>query len=222
MNTLKELEQKINYTFQSPELLKQAITHKSHTNEKKLKYSYERFEFLGDTILQMVISDYLIDKYPNLDEGKLSKHRTLYVSESALSSIARNLEIGKYIFFGKGENRSGGADKDSILADVVESIIAAIYKDSGLGNAKKFIYEHIITHDVATGQDYKTRLQETLKNHGNELHYDVVEVENGFSAAAYYKNQILGYGTGRNKKSAAQLAAGMALNTIKEHPELIR
>lgn len=221
MADIKSLESKIHYTFQKPELLKQAVTHSSYANEMKInrEKDYERLEFLGDAVLELISSSFIYQNYPDMPEGKMSKLRSALVCESALSGLARDLGLGEYLRLGKGEEAGGGRNRDSIIADMVEAVIGAIYLDGGFDKAKEFI-EAFVLSDLEKKQlfyDSKTMLQEMVQENGNaSLHYEVLE-EKGpehnkeFTAAAILDGRTVGKGTGKSKKAAEQKAAYQAI-----------
>lgn len=159
---MEELEKILNYNFKNKELLKEALTHPSLSINKKIK-NYERLEFLGDSILSMVIIEYLYKKYKNEKEGQLSKRKSYLVSKDILSNIARNMNIGKYIIMTKGEEKTGGRDNKNNLENVMEAIIGAIYLDSNIDTVRKFIlniWEPIDKEEKIPHNDPKTKLQE--------------------------------------------------------------
>ena len=159
---MEELEKILNYNFKNKELLKEALTHPSLSINKKIK-NYERLEFLGDSILSMVIIEYLYKKYKNEKEGQLSKRKSYLVSKDILSNIARNMNIGKYIIMTKGEEKSGGRDNKNNLENVMEAIIGAIYLDSNIDTVRKFIlntWEPIDKEEKTPHNNPKTKLQE--------------------------------------------------------------
>lgn len=159
---MEELEKILNYNFKNKELLKEALTHPSLSINKKIK-NYERLEFLGDSILSMVIIEYLYKKYKNEKEGQLSKRKSYLVSKDILSNIARNMNIGKYIIMTKGEEKTGGRDNKNNLENVMEAIIGAIYLDSNIDTVRKFIlniWEPIDKEEKTPHNDPKTKLQE--------------------------------------------------------------
>jgi len=131
MPTLADLQQNISYTFKEPQLLERALTHKSFANENRVPYHNERMEFLGDAVLSLIVSEHLVKTCPDSTEGDLSRLRAAVVSEPALAVIGRTLELGAYLLLGKGEEQTGGRDKDSLLADALEALIAALYLDAG-------------------------------------------------------------------------------------------
>lgn len=224
--TLEELEERIGYHFKDKSLLKQAITHSSFTNEQKInKFKhYERLEFLGDAVLELVSSDFLFHEYPQMQEGQLTKMRASMVCEPALAFCAKDLELGKFMLLGKGEEATGGRNRDSLTSDVMEAVIGAVFLDGGMEEAKAYIYRFILS-DLENKQlfyDSKTNLQEliqgTLKK---EFHYELVE-ESGpehdkqFVVEVIVEGKVLGRGQGRTKKAAEQQAAYQALLDLKK------
>lgn len=224
--TLEELEERIGYQFKDKSLLKQAITHSSFTNEQKINKlkHYERLEFLGDAVLELVSSDFLFHEYPQMKEGQLTKLRASMVCEPALAFCAKDLELGKFMLLGRGEEATGGRNRDSLTSDVMEAVIGAIFLDGGMEEAKAYIYRFILS-DLENKQlfyDSKTNLQEliqgTLKK---EFHYELVE-ESGpehdkmFVVEAVMEGKVIGRGHGRTKKAAEQQAAYKALLDLKK------
>ncbi len=221
-----KLEEKIEYTFKNKDLIKQAMTHTSFANEQKMNklQSYERIEFLGDAVLEMVSSDYFYHLYPDMPEGNLTKTRAKSVCEPALAITARQLEIGKHLLFGRGEEATGGRDRDSIIADAIEAIIGAIYLDSGLENAKTFIMKFVL-NDLEHKQlfyDAKSILQEMVQNQKlGDISYQLLKEEGpehdkSFFVSVNLAGRELGQGVGRSKKSAEQKAAYEAILKLKE------
>lgn len=225
-NNIKDLEERIGYHFADKKLIKQALTHSSFTNEQKINKTedYERLEFLGDAVLEMVSSQFLFHTYPKLPEGELTKLRASMVCEPALAFCARDLELGKFIRLGKGEELSGGRERESITSDVMEAVIGAIFLDGGIEHAKEFILRFILS-DLESKQlfyDSKSNLQElmqgTLKK---EFHYELLE-ESGpehnkcFVVEVTMEGKSLGRGLGRTKKAAEQQAAYEALLFLRE------
>jgi len=224
INNLDAFQRIINYKFDNELILIEALTHSSYANERKgktLKYN-ERLEFLGDSILGLIISDYLFKKFPELPEGDLTKTRAKIVCESSLSECAKLICIGRYILLGKGEESTGGRERTSILADAFEALIGAIYVDGGFDKAKKFILQIMlpIIDDAMNGKifiDYKTQLQELLQNDSSiTITYEIIK-EKGpdhnktFFAQVKKNEKIIGYGEGKSKKESEQNAAKMAL-----------
>ncbi|NLO82788.1 MAG: ribonuclease III [Clostridiales bacterium] len=225
---LEELEKAIGYTFKDKGILNTALTHSSHAHEHRPKMQHnERLEFLGDTVLNMVISEYLYLNYPQLSEGRLTKARAVIVSEASLADAARRINLGRYILLGRGEENSGGRNRDSILADALESIIAAVYLDGGLEHARTFVLNSLGQgiSEVMQGRglkDYKTDLQEILQQSSyDHIEYRIVK-DSGpdhdkiFYAQVFHGNRLIGEGTGRSKKEAEQQAAQNALKDMQK------
>ena len=212
----KELEERIGYHFKDKALLKQALTHSSFSNEQKVnkQKNYERLEFLGDAVLELASSKFFYQQHPEMAEGQLTKLRSSMVCEPALAFCARDIELGKYILLGKGEEATGGRERDSITSDVMEAVIGAVYLDGGFEEAEKFILIYILSdlENKKLFYDSKTILQERVQKDGRELHYVLVE-ESGpdhdklFTVEAVIGDETVGSGTGRTKKSAEQQAA---------------
>ena len=221
----KELHRLIGYEFKNKDLLTTALTHSSFANEAKggIKYN-ERLEFLGDSVLGIVVSDYIYLHCPDLPEGKLTKLRASLVCEKSLYVYAKQIELGKHIRLSKGEKRSGGDDRPSILSDAFEALIAAIYLDGGIEPAEKFILRFVIP-DIKSSKpkkfkDYKTALQEIVqKNPEEKLTYVLVK-ETGpdhdkhFVVEVHLNSNVIGKGGGRSKKEAEQQAAREALELM--------
>ena len=152
-NKLNALMETIKYTFQKPELLQQAVTHSSYANERKMNRisDYERLEFLGDAVLEMITSQFLLDKYPEKQEGELSKLRSALVCECSLAQCARELSFPDYVYLSKGERQTGGANRDSLLCDLFESVLGAIYLDGGLEPAKAYVERFLLLDMEHTG-----------------------------------------------------------------------
>lgn len=230
---LDELQAKINYDFNDINFLNWALTHSSYANEyKKQKIVYnERLEFLGDSILGLIVSDYIYKEYPKYPEGDLTKLRATVVCEPSLSFLATNLDLGKYLLLGKGEEATGGRSRVSILADAFEALIGAIYLDGDMESAKPFVLHHLkpVIEDAVSGRelfiDYKTQLQETMQksNKGNIL-YKVIKEEGPdhnkvFHTEVCAKEKIIGLGVGKSKKDAEQNAAKSALERMDDRSE---
>ncbi len=223
---IETLEMRIGYTFQNKNLLRQALTHSSFANEQKINKwdDYERLEFLGDAVLELVSSDYLYRADPYMPEGKLTKLRSSMVCEPALAYCARDIELGNYIFLGRGEEATGGRRRESITSDVLEAVIGAIYLDGGLQHAREFINRFILSdlEDKQLFYDSKTILQELIQKNGEgKLSYALVE-ESGpehdklFRVEAMLDGKKIGAGSGRTKKHAEQQAAYQALLEKRE------
>lgn len=224
---LKLLQEKIQYQFHNEELLIQALTHSSFSHEMTVRRrpDYERLEFLGDAVLELVSSEYIFHTYPQMSEGNMTKLRAGAVCEPALAHCANKLELGKFLYLGKGEECGGGRKRESIIADVMEAIVGAIFLDSGIEEAKNFIMTYILA-DMETNKmfyDSKSTLQELVQKKGSaRLEYTVLE-EKGpehqkeFVVAVNLNGDRLGVGTGKNKKSAEQKAAYEALLKMKKN-----
>ena len=225
MTKLEELQDKIGYKFTEEKLLRQAVTHSSFANEKHLKKhsDNERLEFLGDAVLEIVSSEFLYKNYPKKSEGDLTKLRASLVCEPTLALCTREIDLGKYLYLGKGEDLNGGRMRNSILSDALEAVIGAIYLDGGFENAKKFIHRFILT-DIEHKKlfyDCKTSLQEVIQGHyEDELNYRLVSEEGPdhdkkFSVEARIGEKVIGRGIGHTKKAAEQEAAYQALLLLK-------
>lgn len=222
---MQELQSRIGYSFKNDSFLKQALTHSSFSNEQKINRlkNYERLEFLGDAVLELVSSEFLFMENPDMPEGQLTRLRASMVCEPSLAYCANDIELSKYILLGRGEEATGGRKRDSIISDVMEAVIGAIYLDGGLEYAKKFIYRFILSdlENKILFMDSKTLLQEEIqKKNGSQLRYELVgesgpEHNKEFSVVAYLDGVLIGEGTGRTKKAAEQQAAYKALKKIK-------
>lgn len=227
---LDTLQNNLDYCFKDIELLETALTHSSYANENKLHVSKcnERLEFLGDTVISLVVSEYLYNKYPFYPEGELTKIRAKVVCEPSLAFIARQMDFGKYLFLGKGEESTGGRSRESILADVSEAIVGAIFMDSDYNTVCNFLltkFEAEIVAAVAKGDlfiDYKTELQERLQKVARAKVEYTVDKEEGpdhnklFYMDVMVNKETIGSGVGRNKKEAEQMAAKEALILMGE------
>ncbi|MFI3200376.1 MAG: ribonuclease III [Eubacteriales bacterium] len=223
---LQQLEKKIGYHFQDYSLLKQALTHSSYANEKKIQKlkDYERMEFLGDAVLELVTSEYLYLENTNRLEGEMTKLRSTYVCEPALAFCAREIALGQFIYCGKGESRTGGKDRDSILSDCMEAIIGAIYLDGGLEQAKKFIHRGILTdlENKRLFYDSKSSLQEMVQGKRKQpIAYRLTgesgpEHEKCFQVEVLVGDVVVGSGSGKSKKIAEQNAAYQAILQLKK------
>lgn len=222
---LDNLENEIGYQFKDKSLLKQALTHSSFSNEQKIRKrkNYERIEFLGDAVLELVSSDYFYRTYPEETEGNLTKMRAAAVCEQALAITARQLKLGSYMIFGKGEEANGGRERESIIADAVEAVIGAIYLDESLEEARKFIYRFVL-NDLDHKRlfyDAKSILQEHVQEtKAGELVYELIREEGPehdklFAVEARLNDVTIGSGEGKSKKTAQQHAAYDAL--LKQH-----
>ena len=226
MSKLKELQEKIGYTYENEGLLRHALTHSSFANEKRMKKGSdnERLEFLGDAVLEVVSSEFLYHKYPDRPEGELTKIRASLVCEPTLADCTKELSLGNYLYLGKGEDRTGGRKRPSILSDALEAVIGSLYLDGGLEIAKAFILRFILT-DTEKKQlfyDSKTILQEEIQagDHG-QLHYELTgetgpDHDKHFAVAVYVGDRQLGTGEGHTKKAAEQEAAYQALLALRK------
>ena len=223
-NHMKTLEEKLGYSFQNRALLENALTHSSCANESRGKLqSNERLEFLGDSILGMVVADHLYRNHPDLPEGVLTRTRAALVCEDSLVLVAEELGLGEYLRLGKGEETGGGRNRPSIRADAVEAVLAAVYLDGGIGSARKIIQKYILSREVAgltKPRDYKTALQELVQREsGQVLAYRLVGEEGPDHNKRFFVEVTLngsgvGQGSGRSKKEAEQMAAKAAIETI--------
>lgn len=230
MPTLTELQRLIACTFHDAALLQQALTHKSYSNENKLSYHNERLEFLGDAVLNLVVSEHLMKTCPDISEGDLSRLRAAVVSEPALASVARKLGLGEYILLGKGEEQTGGRDRGSLLSDCMEALIASVYLDGGQGPATALVmrlFGDMMEKTCASGgaPDYKTELQELCQERLRLLPQYRVLSETGpdhrkqFEVELTINGRTLGRGAGRSKKEAEQKAAKEALGKLQKEAE---
>lgn len=227
---LSEFEKIISYEFKDKNLLKKAFSHSSYANEKRKQgiESNERLEFLGDAVLELVISEYIYKNFPKMPEGELTKFRASIVCETTLAQEAKRLNIGKLIMLGKGERVTGGETRNSILADAFEAIIGAIFLDSGIECAKDYILgimKPVIINLQKSFRtmDYKTYLQEIVQSASKEtVRYEIIgeigpDHDKQFIAQAIHDGEILGEGRGRTKKEAEQFAAYEALKKQQGH-----
>ncbi len=217
------LENSIGYTFKDRRLLERAFVHASADAGE----SYERLEFLGDAVLELIVSEHLFFERPDYTEGEMTKSRAALVNESALVKLARELGVSEYLTLGRGERNSGGADKPSILADVVEALIGAVYVDGGFEAARGMIrglMENSFDTVLSGGgiRDYKTRLQEYYHKQGvNDIRYTVFKEEGPphdrvFYVKLFVAGEEIAQGKGRSKKTAEQKAARQACMNVKE------
>ena len=221
---MEAFEKKLNYTFKNKELLETALTHSSYANEQRGgAVCNERLEFLGDSVLSIIVSDYLYYNF-SLPEGRLTKLRASLVCEKTLCRFSRSLQVGQFLKLGRGERATGGADRDSLLADAFEAILAAIYLDGGMEPAKKhvmrFVLEELRHMEHENFKDYKTELQDVIQRNPEEnLHY-VLTGQSGpdhnkqFTVEVRLNSNVIGVGTGHSKKAAEQAAACKALELM--------
>ncbi len=222
---IKDLETAIGYRFQNITLLQNALTHSSYANERwhdSLK-SNERLEFLGDSVLGMVVAEHLYNRFPDRPEGELTRMRADMVCEQALAEIANKLDLGKHMLLGHGEEQCGGRNRASILADAVESIIAASFLDGGMDAAKQIVEKFVLCHvpkDRLHNMDYKTILQEQVQKKKNQVLSYALIGESGpdhdkrFIVAVFLNGQQVGQGIGSSKKRAEQEAARAAVEKL--------
>ncbi len=215
-----ELEELIGYHFGDPSLLETALTHSSYTNERQINKceNYERQEFLGDAVLELVSSDCLYRKHPEMPEGELTRLRAAYVCEPALADCARKFGLENYIRLGRGEESTGGRSRDSIVSDVCEAVIGGIYLDGGLEPAREFVLSHVMTRkvDVFLYKDAKSEIQIRAQARGSVVTYEVTGESGPDHAKEFFVNCLIdgqpaGSGRGRTKKGAQQDAAADAL-----------
>lgn len=224
--TMEILEERIGYQFRDRALLKQAMTHSSFTNEQKIRraQNYERLEFLGDAVLELVSSEFLFKEHPQMSEGELTKKRASMVCEPSLAFCARDLDLGRFMLLGKGEENTGGRGRDSIVSDAMEAVIGAIYLDGGMEMAKEFINRFVLSdlEDKQLFYDSKSNLQEMIQGKlKKEFKYELLE-ESGpehdkmFRVSVDMEGEILGSGEGKTKKAAEQQAAYKALLLLRD------
>lgn len=228
---LKQLEKTLGYSFHRRVHLKRALTHRSYANEKRLKSAEnnERYEYLGDAVLELAVSHLLMEAFPDHPEGDLSKLRAAVVNEIQLAEVARSLQLGNYLYVGRGEEQTGGRDKPSLLSDAFEAVLGAIYIDRGFRKAFDVVrkhYKHIL-HNVKQGQfiqDFKTKLQEESQGRFRTVpRYRLIR-EIGpdhskiFEVNLYIEDSLYGVGRGASKKAAEQEAARQALERLTSSP----
>ena len=224
---IKDLEAALGYKFQNITLLQNALTHSSYANERwhNSLLSNERLEFLGDSILGMVVAEYLYGHFPDRPEGELTRMRADMVCETSLAAIAARLNLGEHLLLGHGEERFGGRTRASILADAVESVIAAAFLDGGMDAAEGIIARFVLCNVPVSrlqNADYKTSLQELVQQKKNQtLCYRLVgesgpDHDKVFTAQVLLNDQVVGEGTGSSKKRAEQDAARAALEQMKK------
>ena len=224
MKSIQQLQETIHYQFRNPVFLEVALTHSSYANEVKHQIKYnERQEFLGDAVLSIIVSDYLFNNY-TVPEGELTKLRAAIVCEKSLDVMANKIGLGQYLRLGHGEELTGGRTRPSIIADAVEALIAAIYLDSGIESARKFVLpfvtEMLEHEDSLSFKDYKTILQEIIQQNPEEkLVYKLVgekgpDHDKRFLVDVMLNSNVIGRGEGRSKKNAEQMAAKEALELM--------
>ena len=222
---IKDLEAAIGYRFKNISLLQNALTHSSYANERwhNSLLSNERLEFLGDAILGMTVAKYLYQTFPDRPEGELTRMRADMVCEQTLAKVAARIDLGKHLLLGNGEEQGGGRTRNSILADAVESVIAASYLDGGMEAAQKFIDQFILVEVPVKklhNADYKTALQELVQQKKNQVLSYALVGESGpdhdkqFDVEVKLNGQVIGIGSGSSKKRAEQAAAHVALEKL--------
>ena len=224
---MKELEKRLNYTFKNSELLKNALTHSSYANENRAEgiSSNERLEFLGDSVLGFVTAKHLYSMQPTLSEGKMTRLRAELVCEQSLHGVALDLDLGRYLRMGHGEEKNGGRTRPSILADAVEAVIAAMFLDGGIAAPESFIERMILSPESIEAHhaaDYKTELQELVQRRSNQvISYELIG-ESGPDHNKLFTFRVLingvsaGEGSGRSKKEAEQMAAKAAIEKLEK------
>ena len=223
------LENRLNYKFKDKNLLKNALTHSSYANEIRNGISSnERLEFLGDSILSLIVSEHIFARFPNMPEGELTRLRASLVCEKALCSFSREIGLGEHLLLGRGEDKGGGRERDSILADTFEAVLAAIYLDGGMESAKKHVMNFVLreincNNDENDFKDYKTLLQEIIQRNPEEYVTYILTDEKGpdhdkmFTVEVRLNSNTIGTGSGKSKKRAEQMAAKQALELMGEY-----
>ena len=222
---IKDLESAIGYRFRNISLLQNALTHSSYANERwhNSLLSNERLEFLGDSILGMAVAEYLFRNFPDRPEGELTRMRADMVCEKTLAAVANRIGLGQHLLLGHGEEQGGGRSRDSILADAVESVIAASFLDGGMEAALKFVQQFILVEVPVNrlhNADYKTALQELVQQRKNQvLTYALVgqsgpDHDKQFEVEVSLNGKVVGHGSGRSKKRAEQDAARAAMEKL--------
>ncbi len=225
-DNMDRFQQRIGYSYRDTGLLKKALTHSSYANEHHMDRhdNNERLEFLGDAVLELISSDLLFGRFPGKQEGELSKLRASLVCEPSLAYSARELSIGAFLLLGKGEEATGGRERDSILSDALEAVIGSIYLDGGFEPAKAFVLKYVL-NDIEHKRrfhDCKTVLQEVVQSHGKaSLKYELSDTigpehNRTFVMQVCLDGQVIGTGEGRTKQAAGQQAAYQALIRLKE------
>ncbi len=222
---LSAFEQEIHYSFKNKKLLKQALTHSSYANEgKKHLQNNERLEFLGDSVLSIVVAEHLFRNFKHIPEGELTRLRASLVCEQALFEFSQKIHLGDYLLLGKGEENTGGRERPSIVSDAFEAVIAAVFLDGGMEEAKRYVLSFIpddLTPEMAHSlADYKTALQEIIQQNREEKVEYVLTSESGpdhnktFEIEVRLNSNVIGRGKGKSKKQAEQNAAKEALTLM--------
>ncbi len=220
--SLDKLQKVIEYKFNNLEVLISALTHKSYAAETGLKYYNERMEFLGDSILSAIVAENLYKRYPLEAEGKLSQLKSQIVSAQNLSQWAKEIKLGDYIILGKSEDSADARNRESLLCDLFEAVVGAIYLDGGFDSSRKFVLKFLDKQTDIVITDYKSRLQEIAQSEYKELpEYKIIKEfgpdhDKKFEAAVYLKEKLLGKGVGHSKKEAQQSAAKKAMKYINK------
>lgn len=228
MTNLSELEEIITYKFKDNQLLKEALTHRSYSAEHSLDYDNQRLEFLGDAVIQLVVTEYLYNRYPKKREGHLTKMRSVFTQQAALANLARQIKLGKFIFLGKGELKAGGNSRDSTLSDAFEALTGAICLDGKLSSAREFLTPLLNAFSSEPAKllsilNPKGLLQEyTQQQWGIKPEYIVEKIKGPdhnriYSVAVYLDGKIAGRGSAQSRKSAEINAASSALELIKKN-----
>ena len=218
---LGQIEKKVRVKFNDPKLLEEAFTHKSYSIEHGASANNERLEFLGDSIISAVVAHWLFKRFENVDEGKLSKMKSQIVSRANLSAWADDLQLGNYLFLSQGEEATGGRRRESLLGNVYEALVGAIFLDQGFPTAQRFILRHLAKKKRIVENDFKSRLQEIVqkKYKTPPIYYVIAESgpdhEKKFTLEVRINKRVLGTGEGRSKKEAEQLAAKEALRALR-------
>ena len=218
---LAVIEKKIRFKFKDQQLLEEAFTHKSYSIEHSIPTNNERMEFLGDSIISAVVAHWLFKRFPDVDEGRLSKMKSQIVSRNNLSAWAEELDLGQYLFLSQGEEATGGRKRESLLGNVYEALVGAIFLDQGFPPAQRFIMRHLAKKKRIIENDFKSKLQEIVqKKYKAPPSYAVIaetgpDHEKKFTLEVRIKQRVLGHGEGRSKKEAEQMAAKEALKTLR-------
>lgn len=224
---MEALQKRLGYKFNNVKLLENALTHSSYANEMRGGItSNERLEFLGDSVLSIIVSEHIYRTFPNMPEGELTRLRASLVCEKALCSFSRELGLGEALLLGRGEDKGGGRQRDSILADAFEAVLAAIFLDGGMEAARRhvmnFVLRELSHHDEDSFKDYKTLLQEIIQRNPEEsVSYELIGEEGPdhdkrFTVEVHLNSNVIGKGTGKSKKQAEQMAAKQALELMGE------
>lgn len=228
---IEKLKKKLGLTFQNPSLLKEALTHRSYAVENKLSYDNQRLEFLGDAVLEIILTGYLFKVYPEADEGVMTKMRSALAQQEAIAKLARELDLGRFMYIGRGEASSGGASRDSNLCDLFEAVLGACYLDAGMEFARDFVLNLIkdkfpAPHRLLSGLNPKGTLQEyTQHKFGHAPIYTVLSVEGPEHNPVYTVEAVIGEnkgsGQGGSRRQAEFAAAKVLLDKLSEHDQAV-